>query len=68
MFNQAIDAIQTGKKKIVTTFVKDDTLKAHLVELVDTQTKFYQGWLDTTCSIVQDLTKVVRTANTKGAK
>ena len=48
MFNTAIDAIQNGKKTIVTTFVIDKEIQSQLVTLIEAQTEFYQGWVDTT--------------------
>ena len=34
MFNQTIDAIQTGKKTIVNTFVTDKEIQSKLVTLI----------------------------------
>jgi hypothetical protein len=68
MFNQAIDAIQTGKKTIVNTFVTDKEIQAKLVTLIEAQTKFYQGWVDTTLSLAQTLVSNAKTTVYKGAK
>ena len=68
MFNQAIDAIQTGKKSIVNTFVKDEVIQKELVKLIEAQTKFYQGWVDTTLSLAETLVSSAKTAVYKGAK
>jgi hypothetical protein len=55
MFNQAIDAIQSGKKTIVNTFVTDKEIQSKLVTLIEAQTEFYQGWVDTTLTLAQTL-------------
>jgi hypothetical protein len=68
MFNQAIDAIQTGKKTIVNTFVTDKEIQSKLVTLIEAQTKFYQGWVDTTLSLAETLVSSAKTAVYKGAK
>ena len=68
MFNQAIDAIQTGKKSIVNTFVTDKEVQSKLVTLIEAQTKFYQGWVDTTLTLAQTLVSSVNKAVYKGAK
>ena len=68
MFNQAIDAIQTGKKSIVNTFVTDKEIQSKLVTLIEAQTKFYQGWVDTTLSLAETLVSSAKTAVYKGAK
>jgi hypothetical protein len=68
MFNQAIDAIQTGKKTIVNTFVTNKEIQSKLVTLIEAQTKFYQGWVDTTLSLAETLVSSAKTAVYKGAK
>jgi hypothetical protein len=68
MFNQAIDAVQSGKKSIVNTFVTDKEIQSKLVTLIEAQTKFYQGWVDTTLSLAETLVSSARTAVYKGAK
>jgi hypothetical protein len=68
MFNQAIDAVQTGKKTIVNTFVKDETIQKELIKLIEAQTKFYQGWVDTTLTLAQTLVSTTSNAVYKGAK
>ena len=68
MFNQAIDAIQSGKKTIVNTFVIDKEIQSKLVTLIEAQTKFYQGWVDTTLTLAQTLVSSAKTAVYKGAK
>jgi hypothetical protein len=68
MFNQAIDAIQSGKKSIVNTLVTDKEVQSKLVTLIEAQTKFYQGWVDTTLTLAQTLVSTAKTAVYKGAK
>jgi len=68
MFNQAIDAIQSGKKSIVNTLVTDKEVQSKLVTLIEAQTKFYQGWVDTTLTLAQTLVSSAKTAVLKGAK
>jgi hypothetical protein len=68
MFNQAIDAVQSGKKSIVNTFVTDKEIQSKLVTLIEAQTKFYQGWVDTTLSLAETLVSSAKTAVYKGAK
>jgi hypothetical protein len=68
MFNQAIDAVQTGKKTMVNTFVKDETIQTELIKLIEAQTKFYQGWVDTTLTLAQTLISSANKAVYKGAK
>jgi len=68
MFNQAIDTIQSGKKTIVTTFVKDEAIQKELVNLIEAQTKLYQGWVDTTLTLAETLVKSYKNPFTKGAK
>ena len=57
MFNQVIDTIQDGKKQIVNTFVKDETFKTELIKLVDAQTKFAKGSVQSTLDIAQAFVK-----------
>jgi len=68
MFNQTIDAVQEGKKTIVNTFVKDEVIQKELIKLIEAQTKFYQGWVDTTLSLAQTLVSSASKAVYKGAK
>ena len=68
MFNQAIDAVQSGKTTIVNTFVKDEVIQKELVKLIEAQTKFYQGWVDTTLTLAQTLVSSANKAVYKGAK
>ena len=68
MFNTIIDTVQGGKKTIVNTFVKDEVIQKELVKLIDAQTKFYQGWVDTTLTLAQTLVSSANKAVYKGAK
>ena len=68
MFNQTIDAIQSGKKAIVNTFVKDEVIQKELVKLIEAQTTFYQGWVDTTLTLTQTLVSSYKDTIYKGAK
>jgi hypothetical protein len=68
MFNQAIDAIQSGKKSIVSTFVTDKEIQSKLVTLIEAQTKFYQGWVDTTLTLAETLVSSYKNPLVKGAK
>ena len=68
MFNQAIDAIQAGKKTVVNTFVTDKEIQKELVNLIEAQTKLYQGWVDTTLTLAQTLVSSYKDTVYKGAK
>ena len=57
-----IDSIQDGKKQIVNTFVKDDKFKTELIKLIDSQTEFAKGSVNTSLSIAQALVKNAGTA------
>jgi hypothetical protein len=68
MFNQAIDAIQSSKKTVVTTFVTDKEIQSTLVTLIEAQTKFYQGWVDTTLTLAETLVSSYKNPLVKGVK
>lgn len=68
MFNQAIDAIQNSKKTIVTTLVTDKEIQSKLVTLIEAQTTFYQGWVDTTLTLAQTLATSAKNTVSKGVK
>ncbi|CAB4125280.1 hypothetical protein UFOVP181_76 [uncultured Caudovirales phage] len=57
MFNQVIDAVQNGKKQFVETFVQDAKFKKDLIKLVDAQTEFAKGQVQTTLSIAEAFAK-----------
>jgi hypothetical protein len=66
MFNQTIEAIQAGKKTIVNTFVTDKEVQTKLITLIEAQTKFYQGWVDTTLTLAQTLVANAKDSVHKG--
>ena len=55
MFTQVIDTIQDGKKKVITATVTDAKVADELIKLVNSQTEFYKGWVNTTLSLAQTL-------------
>lgn len=59
MFNtyahSAIDAIQTGKKQLVTTFVKHEELGKIFNDFIDAQTKYTKSAFDTNYDIALQL-------------
>ena len=57
MFNQVIDTVQNGKKQFVETFVQDAKFKAELIKLVDAQTTFAKGQVQSTLSIAEAFAK-----------
>lgn len=57
MFNQFIDTVQNGKKQFVNTFVKDEKFKAELTKLVDAQTEFAKGSVQSSLDIAQAFVK-----------
>jgi hypothetical protein len=57
MFNSFIDAIQDSKKTFVNTFVTNDAFKAELTKLVDAQTKFAKGSVQSSLDIAQAFVK-----------
>jgi hypothetical protein len=57
MFNQVIDTVQNGKKQFVETFVQDAKFKAELIKLVDAQTTFAKGQVQSTLSIAEAIAK-----------
>jgi hypothetical protein len=53
MFNSVIDAVQDSKKTFVTTYIKDEKFQAELIKLVDAQTKFAKGSVQSSLDIAQ---------------
>ena len=53
MFNSVIDAIQDSKKTFVNTYITDESFKSELIKLVDAQTKFAKGSVQSTLDIAQ---------------
>jgi hypothetical protein len=56
-FDSYIDAIQGAKKTFVETYIKDEKFKAELTKLVDAQTKFAKGSVQSTLDIAQSFVK-----------
>jgi hypothetical protein len=52
-----IDSIQNAKKSFVNYFVTDDAFKKELTKLVDAQTEFAKGQVNTSLSIAQAFVK-----------
>lgn len=57
MFNSVIDAIQDSKKTFVNTYITDESFKSELIKLVDAQTKFAKGSVQSTLDIAQAFVK-----------
>ena len=57
MFNSVIDAIQDSKKTFVNTFVTNESFKSELVKLVDAQTQFAKGSVQSSLDIAQAIAK-----------
>ena len=55
--NQVIDSVQNAKKQIVGTFVTDVKFKDELNKLIDAQTNFAKGQVDTTLAIAEAIVK-----------
>ena len=51
--NQIIDTIQAGKKQVVNTFVTDAKFKEELNKLIDAQTEFAKGSVDSSIAIAR---------------
>jgi hypothetical protein len=56
-FDFIIDSVQGAKKTFVNTFVTDKKFQAELVKLVDAQTAFAKGQVQTTLSIAEAFVK-----------
>jgi len=56
-FDFVIDSVQNAKKTFVSTFVADTKFKEELNKLVDAQTKFAKGQIQTTLSIAEAFVK-----------
>jgi hypothetical protein len=57
MFNTIIDAIQDSKKKFVTNFITDKQFQAELIKLVDAQTTFAKGSVQSSLNIAEAFVK-----------
>jgi len=55
--NQIIDAVQTGKKQFVNTFVQDAKFKAELIKLIDAQAAATKTSAEASLAIAQAFTK-----------
>jgi hypothetical protein len=60
--NQIIDAVQSGKKQFVNTFVQDAKFKAELIKLIDAQAEAAKTSVEASLAIAQAFTK--QTADT----
>lgn len=60
-FDTTIDAIQTGKKQFVNTFVTNEAVKEALNNFVDAQTQYtksaFKAGSDTATSVAKEMTK-----------
>jgi len=56
-FDFIIDSVQNAKKTFVSTFVTDAKFQEDLVKLVDAQTAFAKGQVQTTLSIAEAFVK-----------
>jgi hypothetical protein len=63
--NQVIDAIQSGKKQFVNTFVTDAKFKEELNKLIDAQAQAAKVSVDASLAIAQAFTKNVTEAMKK---
>jgi hypothetical protein len=63
--NQVIDAIQSGKKQFVNTFVTDAKFKEELNKLIDAQAQAAKASVDASLAIAQAFTKNVTEAMKK---
>ena len=52
-----IDSVNSAQKKIVETFVTNDSFKKELVKLIDAQTKFAKTQISTSIEIAQAFVK-----------
>lgn len=63
MFNTyahtAIDAIQTGKKQFVTTFVKHEGISKIFNDFIDAQTRYTKAAVDTSYTTTLELTRTL---------
>ncbi len=56
-----IDAVQSGKKQIVNTFVTDKKFQAELIKLVDAQTEFAKGSVKSSLAIAEAIVGHINT-------
>ncbi len=55
--NQIIDAVQTGKKQFVNTFVTDTKFKEELIKLIDAQAAATKTSVEASLAIAQAFVK-----------
>jgi hypothetical protein len=65
--NQFIDAVQSGKKQIVNTFVVDAKFKEELNKLIDSQAQAAKASVDASLAIAQAFVKNTTEAMKKAA-
>ena len=51
---------------MVNAFVADKEIQSKLITLIEAQTKFYQGWVDTTLTLAQTLVANAKDSVNKG--
>ena len=60
-FDATIDAVQTGKKQFVNTFVTNQSIKDTLVNFVDAQTEYtkaaFKAGTETATNLAKEMTK-----------
>ena len=54
-YETIIDSVQNGKKQIVKTFVQDKKFQEELNKLVDAQTEFAKGSVESSLAIAEAL-------------
>ena len=60
--DKVIDSIQSGKKQFVNAIIKDDKFKSELNKLIDSQTEFAKGSVNSSLEIMQAFVKNAGTA------
>lgn len=60
--NFYIESVQSTQKKIVETFVSNDSFKKELIKLIDAQANFAKGQISTNLEIAQSFWKNVSEA------
>lgn len=71
-FDTTIDAVQTGKKQFVRTFVTDEKIAEALNQFIDSQTEYTKkatkATVDATTTMAQEAVKRVQEASKEAAK
>ena len=65
--HQVIDAVQSGKKQFVNTFITDSTFKEELIKLIDAQAAATKASVDASLAIAQAFVKNTTEAIKKAA-